>query len=54
MAAACGAAAEVPANGANPGVWVRTLSAAATSGLRIRLPPVARKSPGVIGAPLGS
>src|SRR5215475_14720202 len=53
IAAACGAAAEVPKNGlGNPPTPVmETPSAAVISGFWRRRPPVARKSPGVIGVP---
>src|SRR5262245_9283765 len=53
MAAACGAAAEVPKNGLNPGVRALVPSAAAMSGLTSRMPPLVpnRKFPGVIGVP---
>ena len=52
MAAACGAAADVPQNGLNPGVEVITQSAAAMSGFCRTVPPVDEKSPGVIAVPL--
>ena len=53
IAAACGAAADVPQNGWKPGVAVATQSAAARSGFWSSEPPVARKLPGVIAAPAG-
>src|SRR5262249_57880162 len=40
MAAACGAEAEVPKNGANPGTLVATPSAAVTSGFLRTWPPL--------------
>src|SRR5215813_639982 len=51
MAAACGAAAEVPKNGLGkpPTPVTVTPSAAVMSGFCSRVPPVAEKSPGVIG-----
>ena len=54
IAAACGAAAEVPLNGPNPGVAVDTPSAAAISGVSSTFPPVAEKSPGVTAVPSAS
>src|SRR5258708_31909093 len=48
IAAACGAAAEVPAKGANPGTSVVTSSAAVISGFRRTAPPVAEHLPGGI------
>ena len=55
MAAAWGAAAEVPQKERNPGVVVVTQSAAVTSGfLRSRPPPVPKRTlPGVISVPFG-
>lgn len=54
MAAAWGAAADVPKKVLNPGVEVLTPSAAAISGFWRSLPPVERKLPGVTGVPSGS
>ena len=54
MPAACGAAAEVPKNGAKPGTEVVTPSAAAMSGFCNTLPPVEETLPGVIAVPLAS
>jgi hypothetical protein len=54
IAAACGAAADVPKNGLKPGVAVITPSAAAISGFWRTSPPVEEKSPGVMGVPSGS
>jgi hypothetical protein len=53
IAAACGAAAEVPKNrlGNPPTPVTETPSAAVMSGFWRRRPPVAEKSPGVIGVP---
>jgi hypothetical protein len=51
IAAACGAAADVPGNGLNPGLDVVTRSAAAMSGFWRRIPPVDEKFPGVMGLP---
>jgi hypothetical protein len=51
IAAACGAAADVPKNGAKPGTPVLTPSAAVTSGFWRTMPPVELKSPGVNGVP---
>jgi hypothetical protein len=51
IAPACGAAAEVPKNGLNPGAAVLTPSAAVRSGFWIITPPPARKFPGVIALP---
>ncbi len=48
MAPACGAAADVPKNGLNPGAAQETPSAAVTSGCWMIWPPVEEKSPGVI------
>src|SRR5262249_34193425 len=48
IAAACGAAAEVPKNGLNPGVATATPSAAAMSGFCRKRPPVEETLPGVI------
>ena len=55
IAAAWGAAADVPKNGLNPGVFVETPSAAVMSGLIRRRPPPVPNSrlPGVIGVPSG-
>src|SRR5262245_11207947 len=55
MPAACGAAADVPKNGRNPGVFALVPSAAVMSGLARVIPPLVpnRKLPGVIGEPLG-
>ena len=55
MAAAVGAAAEVPQNGMNPGVVVVPQSAAAMSTLFRVVPPLVpnRKLPGVMAVPLG-
>ena len=53
MAAAWGAAADVPQNGEKPGVEVVTQSAAAKSGFCTTSPPVDEKFPGVIGVPFG-
>lgn len=55
MAAACGAAADVPQNGLKPGTWLDTQSAAVKSGLLSVVPPLVpkRKFPGVIGVPFG-
>jgi hypothetical protein len=52
MAAAWGAAAEVPQNGSNPGAETLTQSAAARSGFCRTVPPVDEKFPGVIAVPL--
>jgi hypothetical protein len=49
MAAACGAAADVPKNGLKVGAAHDTPSPAATSGFWRINPPVAETSPGVIG-----
>ena len=49
--AACGAAAEVPKNGLNPGVAQLTPSAAAISGLCLDAPPVEETFPGVMAVP---
>ena len=54
IAAACGAAAEVPWKSAKPGVEVLTPSAAVTSGFCSTRPPVDEKFPGVIAAPSAS
>ncbi len=54
MAAACGAAADVPQNVAKPGVSVVTQSAAAMSGLSRTSPPVASRFPGVMAVPSAS
>ena len=54
IAAACGAAADVPQNLENPGVAVVTQEAAARSGLLRSLPPVDVKFPAVIAVPSGS
>src|SRR5262249_56553183 len=56
MAAACGAAAEVPKNrvGNPPTPVTITPSAAVMSGFWRNRPPVEEKSPGVIAAPAGS
>ena len=51
MAAAWGAAAEVPGKEAKPGTEVETSSAAARSGFWRRTPPVEEKSPGVSAVP---
>jgi len=51
MAAAWGAAAEVPQNGLNPGVEVITQSAAVMSGFWRTVPPVEEKLPGVMAVP---
>src|ERR1019366_7979118 len=51
MAAACGAAAEVPKKGVNAARSVDTPSAAAISGFCRTAPPEAEKLPGVIGVP---
>ncbi len=51
IAAACGAAAEVPQKVEKPGLAVATQSAAVRSGLARSSPPVAEKSPGVMGVP---
>ena len=55
MAAAVGAAAEVPQNGMKPGVEVDPQSAAAMSTLFSVVPPLVpnRKLPGVMAVPLG-
>ena len=53
IAAACGAAADVPKNGAKSGTLVVTPSAAVMSGLRRSSPPVDVKLPGVFAVPLG-
>ena len=53
MAAACGAAAEVPGNGAKPGTEVVMRFAAAMSGFCLTVPPDEEKFPGVIGEPSG-
>src|ERR1035437_10264282 len=55
MAAAWGAAAEVPKKGRKPGVFVETPSAAAKSGFCKVWPPAVpkRKLPEVIGVPSG-
>src|SRR6266853_5124675 len=55
MAATCGAAADVPKNGRNPGVLALTPSAAVTSGFRRVVPPLVpyRRFPGVIAVPFG-
>ena len=56
IAAACGAAADVPQNGLlNPGVLEGVQSAAAKSGFCSNVPPLVEKSrfPGVIGVPVG-
>src|SRR5262245_6719074 len=55
MAAAWGAAAEVPKNGRKPGVFANTASAAVTSGFCSVVPPLVAKRtlPGVIGVPFG-
>ncbi len=52
MAAACGAAAEVPLKEAKPGTEVVTSSAAAMSGFWRMAPPVEETLPGVMAAPL--
>ena len=54
MAAAWGAAAEVPVKEAKPGTEVETSSAAARSGFWRRTPPVEEKSPGVSAVPSAS
>ena len=54
IAAACGAAAEVPWKSEKPGVEVETPSAAVRSGLFSTFPPVDEKFPGVIGVPSAS
>jgi hypothetical protein len=51
IAAACGAAADVPKNGLKPGVAVLTPSAAVTSGFCRIAPPLEEKFPAVIGVP---
>src|SRR5437764_5587844 len=54
--ATCGAAADVPKNGKNPGVLQLTPSAPAISGFINVTPPLVanRKLPGVIGVPSGA
>src|SRR3954462_8328791 len=51
IAAACGAAADVPKNDVNAGTLVLTPSSAVISGLFRTVPPLEVKLPGVIGAP---
>ena len=51
IAAACGAAAEVPKNGLNPETEVLTPSAAEMSGFCLNAPPVEETFPGVIVVP---
>src|SRR5436190_8210301 len=51
IAAACGAAAEVPKNEVNPGTLVLTPSAAVISGLASTKPPLEPTLPGVIAVP---
>src|ERR1044072_8339227 len=51
IAAACGAAADVPKNELNPGTEVSTPSAAVMSGLARTAPPVELKLPGVMAVP---
>ena len=53
MAAAWGAAAEVPQNLVCPGQEVTTQSAAVMSGFCRTRPPLARKFPGVMAEPSG-
>src|SRR6266705_1327642 len=55
MAATCGAAADVPKNGRNPGVLALTPSAAVTSGFCRVVPPLVpnRRFPGVMAVPFG-
>jgi hypothetical protein len=53
IAAACGAAAEVPKKGLKPAVAVETPSAAVRSGFSRSWPPVERKLPGVMALPSG-
>src|SRR5262249_11692018 len=53
IAAACGAAADVPQNVPKPGVDVATQSAAAMSGFCTTSPPEEEKFPGVIAVPSG-
>ena len=53
IAAACGAAAEVPKNGLKPGAAVDTPSAAVMTGCWRTTPPENVRLPGVSSAPLG-
>ena len=54
IAAACGAAADVPQNCEKPGVAVDTHVAAARSGFCSTFPPLDEKSPGVVAVPSAS